>query len=153
VTKLLRLAEAIPPIAGKSLMRDLDDLFAALAKSPFRQQFRLSPQERRYLDDKGLATIIAHARDFIQERLVPAEPKNDGHQTPMRGHPVFIAQHATATCCRSCLAKWHGIGKGAFLSDDEVNYVIRVLTHWIERQGIVGAKSAKPTSHQRGLFD
>ncbi len=29
-----------------------------------------------------------------------AEPRNDGKQTPFRGHPVFTAQHATATCCR-----------------------------------------------------
>jgi hypothetical protein len=134
-------------------IRELDDLFAALAKSSFRQQFRLGPQEHRYLDDKGVPAIIAHARDFIQERLVPAEPENDGRQTPMRGHPIFIAQHATATCCRSCLAKWHGVAKGTFLSDEEVDYVICVLTHWIERQGTVGAKSAKPASRQRDLFD
>ncbi len=25
----------------------------------------------------------------------------------MKGHPVFVAQHATATCCRECIRKWH----------------------------------------------
>ena len=43
----------------------------------------------------------------IIKRIAPKEPLNDGKQTPMKGHPVFIAQHATATCCRECTRKWH----------------------------------------------
>src|SRR3954447_16758778 len=135
-------------------MRDLPELFTALTNSAFRQRFRLGQAEHRYLSEKGLRLITIHARSFIEDRLSPAHPENDGRQTPMRGHPVFIAQHATATCCRSCLAKWHGIAKGASLSDEEVDYVIRVLTYWIERQGgTVDANSAKPASRQRHLFD
>ena len=135
-------------------MRELPDLFTALADSAFRQQFRLGPMEHRYLSEKGIGVITNHAITFIQDRLAPAHPKNDGRQTPMRGHPVFIAQHATATCCRSCLAKWHGIAKGKCLSDEDVEYIIRVLIAWIERQ--VDSKSglsAKPMSHQQQLFD
>ena len=115
-------------------MRDLPDLFAALAMSDFRRRFRLGAVEDRYLGEKGLEVITEHARDFIQERLAPAHPKNDGRQTPMRGHPVFIAQHATATCCRSCLKKWHGIETGVDLSDEEIEYIVRILIAWIERQ-------------------
>src|SRR4051812_14367963 len=106
------------------VMRELTDLFAALANSAFRQQFRLGPLEHRYLNEKGLEVIAAHARDFVYDRLAPADPKNDGRQTPMRGHPVFIAQHATATCCRSCLAKWHGLAKGMCLSDKEPGHCL-----------------------------
>lgn len=50
-------------------------------------------------------TIRQHAKDFIANREAPAYIANDGKQTPMRGHPVFIAQRATATCCRECMAK------------------------------------------------
>src|SRR5262245_52155257 len=131
-------------------MRELHDLFGALANSAFRQQFRLGPLEHRFLNEKGLAVVIAHARGFIQERLAPAYPKNDGRQTPMRGHPIFIAQHATATCCRSCLAKWHGLAKGTCLSDEEADYIVRVLTEWIERQrALAASSSAPPMSHQQ----
>ena len=115
-------------------MRELHDLFSALAKSAFRRRFRLGPTERRYLDEKGLEVVTRHAREFILDRLAPADPKDDGRQTPMRGHPVFIAQHATATCCRSCLAKWHSLSKGKPLGNDEVDYIVHVLTAWIERQ-------------------
>ncbi len=135
-------------------MREFPELLTALANSAFRQRFRLGQSELRYLSEKGLEVITGHARNFIQDRLSPAHPKNDGRQTPMRGHPVFIAQHATATCCRSCLAKWHGIAKGACLSDGEVEYIVRVLIAWIERQlDSENGSSAKPMSHQQQLFE
>ena len=114
-------------------MRDLDSVFPRLAGSPFRARFRLNPKDRAYLDDKGLEVIRSHARDFVAKRLAAAEPLNDGKQTPMRGHPVFVAQHATATCCRSCLAKWHGIPAGRELTPDEQAHVVSAIERWLTR--------------------
>ena len=108
-------------------MRDMDELFAALGRSRFRSRFRLGAKEEDYLEQKGLVTIVAHARDFVEQRLAAAEPANDGRQTPMRNHPVFIAQHATGTCCRGCLAKWNHIPKGRALSAEEIDYVVAVI--------------------------
>jgi hypothetical protein len=122
-------------------VRDLEELFAALAKSSFRRRFRLGLQEQQYLQAKGMAAVLEHARKFLIERLAPGEPPNDGRQTPMRGHPAFIAQHATGTCCRSCLAKWHGLEKGRALSESELDYVVDVLRVWLERQGVEEAVS------------
>ena len=113
-------------------MRDLDDLFAALARSSFRSRFRLGPQGAGYLQ----LTILQDARDFVTTRLAPAKPKMDGKQTPMRGHPVFIAQHATATCCRSCLAKWHRIPAGVPLTADQIDYVVNVIRCWLQTTGL-----------------
>jgi hypothetical protein len=115
-------------------MRDLDDLFAALARSMFRSRFRLSSQDRAYLERKTLPVVLEHARQFVAQRLAPAEPRNDGRQTPMRGHPVFVAQHATATCCRSCLEKWHRVSRGRPLESDEVDYVVAVIQRWLAAQ-------------------
>jgi hypothetical protein len=112
-------------------VRSLDELFARLEKSTFRRRFRLSEQERSYLNDKGLATILDHARQFVLQRLAMAEPRNDGKQTPLRNHPVFVAQHATATCCRGCLAKWHGIVKGQPLREADVEYILSVIERWL----------------------
>jgi hypothetical protein len=83
---------------------------------------------------KGMATILDHGRDFIERRLAPAHPANDGRQTPMRGHPVFIAQHATATCCRSCLAKWHRIPAGRELDEEERAHVLAAIERWLREQ-------------------
>ena len=114
-------------------MRSLDDVFAALQRSAFRRRFHLSPAEQRYLQDKGLPVILDHARDFIEKRLAPAQPANDGRQTPWRGHPVFVAQHATACCCRGCLAKWHGIAKGHTLTPAEQAHVVAALARWLDQ--------------------
>jgi hypothetical protein len=115
-------------------MRDLQELSTALAKSKFRSRFRLGAKESQYLNQRGLEVVLQHADGFIRERLAPAQPRNDGKQTPMRGHPVFIAQHATATCCRGCLEKWHQIPKGRPLSDREVQYVVAVIERWLMQQ-------------------
>jgi len=112
-------------------MRDLDELFSSLSRSTFRSRFRLGPKERAYLTEKTLPVVLEHGRQFIDQRLAPAEPENDGRQTPMRGHPIFIAQHATATCCRGCLEKWHRIPRGRPLTEEEVDYVLGVLARWI----------------------
>jgi hypothetical protein len=117
-------------------MRDMDELFAVLGRSKFRSRFRLTGKEAEYLRDKGLATILQHARDFVTKRLANAEPPNDGKQTPIRNHPVFIAQHATGTCCRSCLAKWHGIPKGRPLTQEQIDYIVEVLRRWLAGQNI-----------------
>jgi len=108
-----------------------DDLWTRLARSSFRSRFRLGAKERAYCRDKGRDIIDAHARDFIARRLAPAQPANDGRQTPMRGHPVFIAQHATATCCRTCLRKWHGLAEGRALSEEEQSHIVAILMTWI----------------------
>jgi len=115
-------------------MREIDELFEALGQSEFRRRFRLGARESAYLRQRGLAVVLGHARDFIEKRLAPTEPANDGRQTPMRNHPVFIAQHATATCCRGCLEKWHQIPKGRPLSDREVLYIVAVIERWLTRQ-------------------
>jgi exodeoxyribonuclease V alpha subunit len=111
-----------------------EDLFVRLSRSTFRSRFHLSGRDKEYVRQKGMDTIKSHAEDFISKRLAPAVIPNDGKQTPMRGHPVFIAQHATACCCRGCLQKWHNIPAGRELTQDEQDYVVGVLMEWIRRQ-------------------
>jgi hypothetical protein len=115
-------------------MRALDELFDALAGSPFRARFRLNAADAAYLAERGRPAILRHARDFIERRLAPAQPASDGRQTPMKGHPVFVAQHATASCCRSCLAKWHRIPAGRPLADGETAQVLAAIARWLDAQ-------------------
>jgi hypothetical protein len=117
-------------------MRDLDAVFDALDQSAFRRRFALGVREGRYLRERGMQTVIAQARELIAKRLAPPLPPNDGKQTPMRGHPVFIAQHATATCCRACLAKWHGIDAGAALDDAQRRHVVAAIERWLRAQPV-----------------
>jgi hypothetical protein len=112
----------------------MEQLFYRLSKSRFRSRFRLGEKERDYLRDKGFSLIERHAREFVKKRLAPAVPHNDGRQTPMRNHPVFIAQHATATCCRKCLARWHDIKMGGELTEKQCDYIVSVIMHWLRTQ-------------------
>ncbi len=111
-----------------------DELFAGLKKSEFRSRFHLSAKDRDYVTEKGIGTIRSHAKDFVEKRLSAENPENDGKQTPMKGHPVFIAQHATACCCRGCLEKWHHIPAGKVLNEREQEYIVGVLMNWIETE-------------------
>ena len=112
-------------------MKDPEKVFAALATSRFRQQFHLGDKECEYLKTKGMPIVLDHAREFVSKRLAPSTPINDGKQTPWRGHPVFLAQHATATCCRGCLAKWHDIERGRVLTAEEQEYVVATIARWL----------------------
>src|SRR4051794_24022988 len=115
-------------------MIDADALFERLARSPFRRKFVLRDRELAYLQTWGLPHVMKQARELIASRLAPAEPRNDGRQTPWRNHPVFVAQHATATCCRGCLEKTHGIEKGHAMTAEERGHVLEVLERWLKSQ-------------------
>lgn len=111
-----------------------EEILEKLSHSTFRNRFKLKENDLQYIDDKGFDKIRQHAEDFIVHRLAPAFPSNDGKQTPMKGHPVFIAQHATASCCRQCLYKWHKIPPGRKLSASEQQYIVGLIMSWIKLQ-------------------
>lgn len=121
----------------------IDQALSRLNKSSFRASFDLSDGDRAYIMDKGMDTIRAHCEDFIRAKLAPAYPKNDGHQTPWKGHPVFRAQHACACCCRGCLAKWYHVPQGVPLTNEQVTKIVNLLMAWIECKA--NLKKTRPT--------
>lgn len=119
-------------------MMPMDDLIdrrlATITRQPFRARFQLRGRELAYTRERGLETVAEHAADLIGKRLAPAAPYKDTKQTPYKGHPVFVAQHATATCCRKCLQRWHEIPRGRELTGDEQAYVVQVICRYLERE-------------------
>ena len=122
-------------------MATIDETLVRLSKSAFRAKFHLSEKDRKYIAEKGMDTIRSHALDFIRTRLAPAEIMNDGKQTPMRGHPVFVAQHACACCCRGCLFKWYKIPKGIELTEDQQQRIVNLIMAWIENEMQIAEKN------------
>jgi hypothetical protein len=112
----------------------IDDRLDAIGRQPFRASFRLRGRERAIVQLRGIAAVRAHAEELFAQRVAPAQPHKDGRQTPYRGHPVFVAQHATATCCRTCLERFHEIPKGHTLDAHEQAYAVDVICRWIERE-------------------
>jgi exodeoxyribonuclease V alpha subunit len=111
-----------------------NNLFVRLSQSDFRSKFKLDDTMKNYVQQLGINVIREHTENIIKKRLAPAEIPNDGKQTPYNNHPVFIAQHATATCCRKCLEKWHNIPQGREMTEAEKDYAAGVIMEWIKRQ-------------------
>lgn len=114
----------------------IEQRIAAIGAQRFRTKFRLAPgsRDRSIAMVRGPTAMRVHAADIVAKRLAPAQPHKDGRQTPYQGHPVFVAQHATATCCRTCLSKNHAIEAGRELTVDEQEYVVDVIATWIARE-------------------
>ena len=115
-------------------MKTKEIILQKLSLSTFRNSFHLKEKDIAYIKEKGLETIKKHADEFVEKRLAAKEPLNDGKQTPMKGHPVFIAQHATATCCRGCLYKWHHIKKNKELTKEEQEYIVNIIMEWLRKE-------------------
>jgi hypothetical protein len=124
----------LPPGRSTAMTDEIDGILDRVLRSPFRARQRLGPRERGYLEEKGMPAVIGEARRLLLDRLAVVEPSDDGRQTPMRGHPAFIAQHATATCCRGCLDRHYGIPSGRPLNDAELDLVIALVERWLRRQ-------------------
>ena len=115
-------------------MQTKEEAYNKLLKSKFRSRFYLSSLDKEYIAEKGMDTIRSHARDFVKKKIAPADVINDGKQTPMRGHPVFKAMHATAFCCRGCMKKWYNVPIGVALSEEQQERIVNFLMYWIERK-------------------
>ena len=115
-------------------MATIEQNLIRLQKSSFRAKFHLTDKDRKYIEEKGMDVIRQHAADFISKRLAPAYISNDGKQTPMRGHPVFVAQHACACCCRGCLNKWYRVPVGVELTENQQERIVNLLMAWIEKE-------------------
>jgi hypothetical protein len=113
---------------------EIDQRLERIGRHPFRARFHLRGRDRVTAELRGEPVIRRHAHELVAKRLAPAEPYRDGRQTPYRGHPVFVAQHATATCCRTCLERWHDIPKGQELTRDQQDYVVDVICRWITHE-------------------
>ncbi|MCF0111538.1 MAG: DUF4186 domain-containing protein [Erysipelotrichaceae bacterium] len=115
-------------------MATVEEALQRLQKSEFRGSFHLRKQEKEYFLSKGRDTIRNHCEDFVRQRLAPAEIPNDGKQTPMKGHPVFVAQHACACCCRGCLNKWYHVQKDVELTEEQQQKIVNLLMTWIDKE-------------------
>ena len=134
VRKIVYKGELKPSMVSEEKVAYGRDIFERLNQSEFRRSFTLKSNDLVYIREKGMDVVRSHAEDFVAKRLSAANPTNDGKQTPMRGHPVFVAQHGTATCCRGCLEKWHGIPKGTELTEEQQKYIVDIIMKWIARK-------------------
>lgn len=92
------------------------------------------------IDEKARLGALKRGRAGVWERIPrrlaqsvgKAEPFRDGMQTPKGGDVLYYAQHATASCCRTCIEYWHGIPKGRPLTEDEIGYLGGLIERYLD---------------------
>ncbi len=118
-------------VVAKLSGKEWDALKKKLSKDGRLEKFVLGEPEQEYVTSRGMDILRLHATDFVNKRLAPENPKNDGRQTPTKGHPVFIAQHATGCNDRDSLEQFFGIKKGKELSEAQVSKIVDAILRWI----------------------
>ncbi len=105
-----------------------------LTRSKQINSLEMGDPEKEYIRSRGMEILNRHAFDFVRKRLASANPRNDGRQTPFKGHPIFLAQHSTGTSDRVKLEKFHGIRQGIELTEKEIHYIVDIIMRWIREE-------------------
>lgn len=113
----------------------VDTLFYRLSLCSDRTKHTLSYEqtfdEISMVYTKTKEELFNDAMQIIGEKI-KIKPKNDWYQTPYHGHPVYIAMHATASCCRICLGQWYNISERGTLTIVQMKYIADILLKWID---------------------
>lgn len=96
------------------------------------EKFVLGESEREYVTSRGMDILRLHATDFVNKRLASANPNNSGRQTPTKGHPVFIAQHAMGCNDREGLMAYYDIPMNEPLTKEQEEMIVELILRWIE---------------------
>jgi ribosomal protein L34E len=128
--------------------RDLNDMkftFSQLRKDKTiydTWKTEIDVKARNHALRKGRTELI----NYVKKRLLQSvgrvfdvgetirRPYRDGFQTPRSCNIVYYAQHATASCCRRCIERWHGIPQGRDLLEDELDYLTELIMKYINNR-------------------
>lgn len=119
-------------------LQDVQNTFAMLKLEKVRHFFwhaRLTQRALNHAKRKGKRGLRDPIKKHLSRAIGPAKPYRDRYQTSMNeDEPTAIpyAQHATATCCRECLERWHGIKQGQQITDADLNYLTELVCLYIE---------------------
>jgi uncharacterized protein DUF4186 len=123
------------PRVHERQLGDVEHTFTELRLELIRHHFwhvDIDDQARDHALRKGRAALLGSVANRIAKSVGVENPYRDGQQTPFQGNVIYYAQHATASCCRTCIEYWHGIEKGRPLTSDEQDYLIQLVTLYID---------------------
>ncbi len=123
------------PRVHERRLEDVDHTFTELRQELIRHHFwhlEFDERARNHALRKGRSTLFLAASRRIEMSVGAESPRNDGRQTPFDGNVLYYAQHATASCCRTCIAYWHDIPKGRALTTEEREYLAGLVVRYID---------------------
>jgi hypothetical protein len=115
-------------------LNDVDYTFHALKFELIRHVYwhrNIDERAMNYAKRKGKLGLIETAEHFLRKYIAKPADAFSSISTSMDGNPIHYAQHATATCCRRCIEKWHGIPPDRYLQEDEILYFLRLVQLFI----------------------
>jgi hypothetical protein len=118
-------------------LQDAAYTFSMLRLEWIRHRFFHQPltlRELNYAKRKGRSGMRDAAEKRVRDSVASENPFMDGAQTPWTGNILYYAQHATACCCRNCIAEWHGIPSGRGLNEDEIRYLTDLLCLYVNQR-------------------
>jgi len=116
-------------------LNDVEHTFETLKLELVRHSYWHRPFDQRainYALRKGRTELLSTAESRIRSSVGGPADAFDGRRTKWEGNPIFYAQHATAACCRKCIEKWHGIPRDQPLKEDQIKYLTRLVTMYLE---------------------
>jgi hypothetical protein len=128
--------------------RNLDDvpaLQSELKREWIRHYFWTQPLDET---SKGLllgmtrGDLRAFVREELAKGIAPPRPWGDGRRVPvegpkLEGHPLFYAQHATASCCKKCAYYWWGLPRDQQYSDPQLDFLTSMCMGFFETRGLL----------------
>lgn len=123
------------PRVHERQLHDVEHTFTELHLELIRHHFwhvDIDERARDHALRKGRVALLGSVANRIAKAVAVENPFRDGQQTPFQGNVIYYAQHATASCCRTCIEYWHGIEKGRALTAEEQDYLVQLVTLYID---------------------
>ena len=116
---------------------DLEYTFDSLKKELLRHVCwvnDIDPKAIQNARKRGKNLILDRAKEIITKKIAKIpEGYYDYLCTKKEGSEIInYAQHATGTCCRNCLERWHNIPQDIILSEKQVDYCVGLVKLYIE---------------------
>jgi hypothetical protein len=115
--------------------QDFENTLSELKKEFIRHQYWCSVDIDPWAVNKarrlGLVGVQAAVAHRLEKYVCVEGNYRDGRQTPKRGDIIFYAQHATATCCRKCIAQWHGIPADMPVDQNGKKYLSELIMRYV----------------------
>lgn len=123
----------------KNDITDVEFTFMSLKYEWIRHNYWHIPFDLRAMNHarrKGKIKLKVDVENRIIKSVGKSNTGNawDGRQTPWEGNTIFYAQHATATCCRKCIKRWHGIPNDRDLNSDEIQYIKKLIFMYLDER-------------------
>ena len=93
-----------------------------------------------YMEKKAAKLTIDEMRSKVIKILSNkinkkrSEIFRDSTQTPKGKDIIYLAQHATGTCCRRCIEEWYGINKEEIMNEEQINFLTEIIMTYINEK-------------------